>query len=199
MPLERRLKHALGGLEIWLAGVLPLHQTPPAATVVPPHPPVIPCPRGTFGSGRDSRLNRQSIHPSTWLERSITEFLGPAFCYRRTRWDGARGELLSADRSSFFFLCVCVCKLTHVSVFAWARQRVCMCELMRVNVKQMLTKVTCSVRLCMSPQTLPSAQKAQKNNNLLTNRWTLKGAFVSLHYLFTLRVGVWVCDGGYKN
>lgn len=45
-----------------------------------------------------------------------------------------------------------------------------MCELMRVNVKQMLTKVTCSVRLCMSPQTLPSAQKAQKNNNLLTNR-----------------------------
>lgn len=126
MPLERRLKHALGGLEIWLAGVLPLHQTPPAATVVPPHPPVIPCPRGTFGSGRDSRLNRQSIHPSTWLERSITEFLGPAFCYRRTRWDGARGELLSADRSSFFFA-VCVCANLHMCLCLRELDKECAC------------------------------------------------------------------------
>lgn len=154
---------------------------------MPPHPLVIPCPRETVGSGRDSRQNRQSIHPSAWLEWSITKFLGPACCYRRNQQDGARGALLSPDRSRF-----CVCARTHTCLCVlWARVRVCTCELMRVNVKQMLTKVTqfdVELQLCVS-------LSAPKKYNS-TNHWTLAGAFISPRYLFTLRVGVCVCNRG---
>lgn len=119
-----------------------------SVTTIPDPPPlVIPCPRETVGSGRDSRQNRQSIHPSAWLEWSITEFLGPACCYHRNRRDGTRGELLSPDRSFLkcVFVCVCVCAHIRVSVFAWARETPRACELACVNVQQMLTKVTYSV------------------------------------------------------
>lgn len=152
---------------------------------MPLHPLVIPNPRETVGSGRDRRPNRQSIHPSARLERSITKFLSPACCYRRNQRDGARWELLSPDRSCFSLVCVCV--FVHAWVFPWAWESVCAWELVRVNVKQMLTKVTYSVRQWIASLHVPTLSSLPNRGNkiLLTKHWTLKGAFISLHYLFT--------------
>lgn len=165
---------------------------------MPPHPLVIPCPRETVGSGRDSRQNRQSIHSSAWLEWSITKFLGPACCYRRNQRDGARGELLSPDRSRFS---KCVCVRAHVYVCV----SLCVCELMRVNVKQMLTKVTIwhwIASLHVSPS-CPLCPKDETKKQPFQPITELLKELLSVHTTYLPCVWVYVylcaCDRGIKS
>lgn len=96
---------------------------------------------------------------------------------------GLEEESLSPDRSSFWSVCACFCELEKVC----AHVNLCVLMLSRCSPRSLLPFDTESLHV--SPQTVLSAQK----ENLLTNHWTLKGAFISLHYLFTLCVGVRVC------
>lgn len=87
-------------------------------------------PSKTVGSGRTGRQNRQPIHPSAWLEWSITEFLGLACSYRRNQGknrgdSGSRKKKTEPWSEPLDFVCICVSVV--VEMFRWSSTRSLVC------------------------------------------------------------------------
>lgn len=109
-------------------------------------PPLTPGPEG-IGSGRDGSPNRQFIHLSVRLERSIAEFLSSACCYLRTRpATGPRGEPPGVLTRSFPTVPV------HTRMHDFQQSRVNLCVLSFSRCSQ-------TFRFCASAHICPEMGK----------------------------------------